>query len=185
MKEFTDVIAEIGLNVCVCKKRPPISSDCYKLAEDVKFNDTYYLSLEKMNEILLYEAKYTIYSLNPSKIIEYSAPRKYQKKGETDILDWGRLWIDSESYDYPIYKQFEKLRRWIKKNYTYISEAYIAPHMTEDIACGRVIAAVNSGSIQIVDEEMKTVCRKTWLCNCRLIDGELVDNTDERFYRRD
>ncbi|MDR1939709.1 MAG: hypothetical protein LBQ40_02820 [Clostridiales bacterium] len=188
MNEFRNFVIESGLKIYDCD-RPPIDHSCYKSVTKIdcgEFGNQYRLSIEDIDKILYKPEKHDIYLPLDNQVVEYSTPRIYTKVGEINIVSNGRIWIDKSSYDNPIYKQYMSLCKWIKKKYKFIADTfiYVAPNIEREIACGMVVGAVNEGRLQIVDEEMQRISKNTWLVSCRLIDGEWIDNTDERFYRR-
>lgn len=134
--------------------------------EEVGFTTQYFLSANDQNAV-----------------VEYDTPQLYSTKGQMDILSCGRLYLPTPA-DGETLKLFESLRKFIVKTYAHIGSYWFGRGAAEKVGEGEIIAATNFGTLQIADEKLQAVYVDTWLKNRRFVDGEWVDNTDIRYYRR-
>jgi hypothetical protein len=189
---FVKKINELGMIIYECALPPREIDDYNEITELVcGKHRKYYVALEGKLEILektRLDGGGYLTCPRSSSVFEYSLPEIYKKNGQLDIISSGRLWIDEKAYGHPIYKKFEELRKWIKKHYRAIPLKspymyYYAPDILEQIRCGKIIAACNSGRRKTIDENLMLLMSQTWLCDCKNVDGEWVGSADPRYYK--
>ncbi len=154
METFKKVLIDLGFHIYL------VNSDSKSLKtitnEDLRFNEQYFLSKGIISEDKLSDLRKIA--------IEYSTPSLFRREGQKDIISDGRVWISSDVLD-ETNKDFESVRKWLRKNYLHIDYFLFAPDCCEQIKESAIIAATNFGLLQLVDENLQPLMFATWLAN--------------------
>ncbi len=152
MEIFRSILIGLGFDIYLedyINKRLKIVTN-----ETLRFGRQYFVS----KDVSSYEKHWDINKI----AIEYLAPTLYRREGQTDIISYGRVWISSDAPNEMI-KDFESVRKWLRKNYMHIDDFWFAPDCCEQIKEGAIIAATNCGRMQLVDENLQPLFFDTWL----------------------
>jgi len=152
MENFRNILIGLGFDIYledyINKRLTTVTN------ETLRFNGFYYVS----KDVSSYEKHFDRRKVT----FEYLTPELYRREGKTDIISYGRVWISSDAPD-EVKRDFESVRKWLRKNYMHIDDFWFAPDCCKQIQEGAIIAATNVGRLQLVDENLQPLFFDTWL----------------------